>query len=118
MAGNSVLLLISDEPTHDLLECWLKDAGMAVRSVDEADDVAELTRSGGAAALVTDRIHRIGAANASVQELRDRLPGLRVVVVPVRSYLGDDMVRLARAVGAHAVLSEPMSRAGLARALA
>lgn len=118
MAEPCALLLVSDEPTHDLLECWLKDAGLAVRSVDDGDDLRVLVDGTGAGILVTDRIHRIGTGNATIQELRGDHPGLRVVVVPVRGYFRDDMTRLARAVGAHAVLAEPMTRAGLVRALA
>lgn len=118
MAEPCALLLVSDEPTHDLLNCWLRDAGLAVRSVDECDDLRALVDGTGAGILVTDRIHRIGTSNATIQELRGDHPGLRVVVVPVRGYFHDDMARLARAVGAHAVLAEPVTRAGLVRALA
>lgn len=117
MASAYALLLVSDEPTHDLLRCWLADSGWAVKSLDDGDDVGQAVQTQDARLLVTDRIHRIGAGNATIQDLRVAHPALRVVVVPVRSYQGDDMFRLARAVGAHAVLAEPLSRAGLAQAL-
>jgi len=117
MAETCALLLVSDEPTHDLLERWLQEAGLIVRSLDEGEDVRAVAQAVDAKVLVTDRIHRIGADNATIQDLRSHCPGMRVVVVPVRGYLGDDIVHLARAVGAHAVLAEPVNRTGLARAL-
>lgn len=117
MRRDSVVILVGDEPTRDLFACWLRDGGGGVTVLDDQDDVVGALTAADAGVFVTDRLHRIGAGDATIQELRQRFPGLKLVVVPVRGYLDGDLERLAWVVGADAVLSGPLSRKAVTQVL-
>lgn len=117
MRRDSVVILVGDEATRDLFACWLKDGGAAVTVVDDQDDAVGALANADAGVFVTDRLHRIGATGATIQELRQRFPGLKLVVVPVRGYMEGDLERLAWVVGADAVLSGPLSRKAVTQVL-
>jgi DNA-binding NtrC family response regulator len=117
MRRDSVVIMVGDEPTRDLCACWMKDSGAAVTVLDDCDDVSGAISGADAGVFVTDRLYRIGAGQETIQELRQRFPGLKLVVVPLRSYLEGDMERLAWVVGADAVLSGPLTRKAVARVL-
>lgn len=117
MRRDSVVILVGDEPTRDLFACWLKDCGGTVLVLDDDGDVSAAIAAADAGVFVTDRLYRIGAGDATIQELRQRFPGLKLVVVPVRGYLDGDLERLAWVVGADAVLSGPLSRKAVAAVL-
>jgi DNA-binding NtrC family response regulator len=115
MRRNAVVMLVGDEPTRDLFAFWLTQSGGDVVVVDDGDDIGARIADADAGVLVTDRLYGMGTAKATVPELKERFPDLRLAVVPVRSYLDGDMERLARVVGADAVLSSSDGRAGVAR---
>lgn len=115
MQRNKVVMLVGDEPTRDLLACWLTQSGGDVTLVDDADDVGAKIAETDAGAVLTDRLYGIGIPSATISDIKARFPGLRLAVVPVRGYLDGDMERLARVVGADMVVSTAAGRAELAR---
>ncbi len=117
MRRDSVAILVGDEPTRDLFACWLRDGGGTVAVLDDGDDILAALAAIDAGVVVTDRLYRIGAGQATLQEIRQRFPGIKVVVVPVRGYLDGDLERLAWVVGADAVLSGPLSRKAVTQVL-
>ena len=107
MRPNSVVILVSDGLARDFLAGWCRDRGISVAWADDRTDIVEAIAAADAGALITDRLHRIGFRRISIEELRTRCPGIRIVAVPVRGYLEGDMERLAMVVGADEILADP-----------
>lgn len=87
-----------DAPHRDLIVYWLIEAGYHVRKGAPAD------RDAGRV-LITDRFG-VGRANGTtIQQLKERRPDLRVIVVGAGGADEPAQLSLARAAGADATLS-------------
>jgi hypothetical protein len=117
MRSDSVVILVSDGPSRDFLSYWYKGRGVTVTHADDKTDIVQAIADAEAGVLVTDRLYRIGFRRLSIQQIKSHFPELRIVAVPVRGYLEGDMESLARAVGADAVLSDPLTARSVSETL-
>ncbi|HSV29447.1 MAG TPA: response regulator [Candidatus Omnitrophota bacterium] len=110
-----VVVLAADEMVRDALACWLGADGADVQVAANGSEAAMLLDQGGTDALVTDRTYPAWTGLGTMQSVKQRFPGIRVVVAGARA--DDPFVALARSVGADAVIPSPLRKAEVIRSL-
>ncbi len=109
-----VVVLCADPETRDVLRFWLDGAGVPVAVANDGDGARALLAEKERGGLIVDRFLPPWPGLDPIKALKRRHPALRVVVIG-----GGDSnnARLAREVGADALLERPLRRAGILRAL-
>lgn len=107
-----VLALIdcADRATQDLLACWLTKSGLRVREGGLSAAPASALCTVGKTVLLTDRFGPGSGADGTILELKERHPGLRIVVIGCGAGGQTAQLSLARAAGADATLPAPVDR--------
>lgn len=109
-----VVVLCADSETRDVLRFWLGEAGIPVAVAADGAAAGALLAKGERGGLIVDRFLPPWPGLDTIKALKRRHPALRVIVIGG----GDsDTARLAREIGADALLERPLRRAGILRAL-
>lgn len=109
-----IVVLCADPEIRDVLRFWLDDAGIPVTIADDGDSANVLLAERERGALIVDRFLPPWPGLDTIKALKRRHPTLRVVVIGGGN---SDNARLAREVGADALLERPLRRSGILRAL-
>lgn len=109
-----VVVLCADPETRDVLRFWLNGAGIPVTVADDGDSANILLAEKECGGLIVDRFLPPWPGLDTIKALKRRHPALRVVVIGGGN---SDNARLAREVGADALLERPLRRSGILRAL-
>ncbi|MEW5728570.1 MAG: response regulator [Pseudomonadota bacterium] len=102
------VVLTTDPGTGELLALWLGRAGFEVVATARGGEAARALDDGGAELMVLDRVHPHWSGLGTIQAIKRRHPGIRVLVAGLRP--DDPFLPLARAVGADAVVPAPLDR--------
>lgn len=108
MITHRAVVLAADDGVRDLVGLWLERAGYAVAATDRGSEAAHTLDEEGADLVVLDRIYPHWSGLGTIQSIKRRHPGIRVVVAGARP--DDPFLPLARAVGADAVVTAPLDR--------
>lgn len=111
-----VVVLCQDPRIRDLIAVWSSDAGLDVDVVTTGARAYEclVKHHHERQSLVMDRVLTPWPRLLSISRLKQKVPGLRVIVVQGE---GTDAVAVAAAAGADAGISRPLQRADLFRVL-
>lgn len=109
-----MVVLCADPETRDVLRFWLDGAGVPVAVANDGDGARSLLAEKERGGLIVDRFLPPWPGLDPIKALKRRHPALRVVVIGGGN---SDNARLAREVGADALLERPLRRAGILRAL-
>lgn len=104
------LIDCADRANQDLLACWLTNSGLRIRQGPASATSASAFGIAESAVLLTDRFGPGSGAEATILELKERHPGLRVVVIGNGDRTQTAQLSLARAAGADATLPAPINR--------
>ena len=111
MTMRLAVLLCGDQEVHDLAECWLTAARMAVISTSAAQDAERQILEQRVELLILDELPIYVPGLSSLRKLKDQSPHLHVILIPRGEARPD--VSVARISGVDAVLVRPVSKASL-----
>ncbi len=111
---SDVVVLCADPEIRDVLRFWLDGAGVPVAVASDGAGAKALLAERERGGLIVDRFLPPWSGLDPFKILKRRYPALRVVVIGGGN---SDNARLAREVGADALLERPLRRAGILRAL-
>jgi DNA-binding NtrC family response regulator len=119
------ILVADDAPDiRELLTAWLTADGHQLKTASNGREAGELLAQQHFDLLITDVMMPEGDALALIKNAKHLRPGLSILAISGGSrYLeAEDCVKMAQALGAHATLLKPFSRAqlmeGIGRAVA
>jgi len=105
-APSARILVVDDE---DLVRSYLRDvlelAGYEVEEAEDGREALDLVRSGKINLLITDLVMPGQEGVETIQQLRREVPGLGIIA---SSGYGGEFLRMARLLGADAVLPKPV----------
>lgn len=119
----SVLVADDEENIRHLLEGWLVAAGHAAAAVGNATEAFAAMKQRKFDLVITDILMPDGDGLALITELKRAQPATRILAMSGggRYVEGDDCLRMARGLGAHAVVMKPFTweqlQAGIDQAL-
>lgn len=103
----SVVALCAERELRDAIQYWFTSLSVRIFAATDGYEASRLLKTGTAALLITDRALPPWPGLDTFRELRAANPHLRIAFI-------DDGTRdgatLARFIGAHVVLSRPLSR--------
>lgn len=110
-AALSVLIADDQEGIRALLEHWLRSKGHLVTSVASSREATRLLNERTFDLVITDVVMADGDGFELIAELRKVQAGARVIAISGGGkYLqGIDCLRIARGLGAHAVVMKPFN---------
>lgn len=111
----SILVADDEEGIRKLLQHWLQRAGHTVACAESGRDASRLLSSQRFDLVITDVVMPDGDGFELITEFRRAQPGARILAISGGGkYLkGTDCLRIARGLGAHAVVLKPFDREGL-----
>lgn len=111
MKSLSVLLADDEESIRVLLEHWLTSAGHTVVAVGNASEAIAAMTQRKFDLLVTDILMPDGDGLDLITELKRSQAGTRILAMSGggRYIEGEDCLRMARGMGAHAVVTKPFT---------
>lgn len=119
----SILIADDEEGICKLLQHWLQRAGHAVACVTSGKEASRLLRNQRFDVVITDVVMPDGDGFELISEFRKAQPDTRILAISGGGkYLqSSDCLRIARSLGAHAVVMKPFNweqiHAGLELAL-
>ena len=113
-ASTDVVVLCADRETREVVRFWLDAAGVPVAVAEDGEAAGALLAEKERGGLIVDRFLPPWPGLDPIRVLKRRHPALRVVVIGGGN---SDNARLAREIGADALLERPLRRAGILRAL-
>jgi DNA-binding NtrC family response regulator len=120
----SILVADDEEAIRELLELWLKAAGHTATSVGSVTEAWAAMKERKFDLVITDILMPGGDGLDLIAGLKREQPAARILAISGGGHYveGDDCLRMARGLGAHAVVMKPFSweqlRAGITQALA
>lgn len=120
----SILVVDDEEGIRKLLRHWLERAGHSVACAESGRDASRLLRSQHYDLVITDVVMPDGDGFELISEFRHAQSGTRILAISGGGqYLkGPDCLRIARGLGAHAIVLKPFDweklHAGIELALA
>jgi CheY-like chemotaxis protein len=107
----SILVADDEEGIRHLLRQWLESRGHAVTTVGSAMEASRLLRKQPFDLVITDVVMPDGDGFELIAAFRKAQPRTRIVAISGGGkYLeGNDCLRMARGLGAHAVVMKPFS---------
>jgi len=124
MKSLSVLVADDEEEIRSLLLHWLVAAGHTVTSVANATEARKVIKQQRFNLVVTDVLMPEGDGIQLIKEMKEAQPLARILAISGggRYIEGDNCLRIARGLGAHAAVMKPFTRGqpfvGVADALA
>jgi DNA-binding NtrC family response regulator len=124
MKSLSILVADDEESIRVLLEEWLTDASHMVVAVGNATEGIAAAKKRRFDLVITDVLMPDGDGLALITELKKEQSTVRIVAMSGggRYLEGDDCLKMARGMGAHAILTKPFGHeqllAGIKQALA
>ena len=106
-----VLVVDDEEGIRALLQLWLQRAGHAVTCVDCGHEAAKLLRSCRFDLVLTDVVMPDGDGYELIAFVKKLQPTARIVAMSGggRYLAGSDCLKIARGLGAHAVVLKPFT---------
>ncbi len=107
----TILVADDEDAVRSLLEEWLKLAGHSVTAVGNATEASAVLKEHQFDLLITDVLMPDGDGLDLIAELRKAQPATRILAISGggRYVEGDDCLRMARGLGAHAVALKPFN---------
>lgn len=107
----SILVADDEEGIRNLLQHWLSRAGHEVVCVDCGQEASRLIRTRRFDVVITDIVMPEGDGFELISEFRKTLPEARIIAISGGGqYLDRDAcLRIARGLGAHAVVMKPFN---------
>lgn len=124
MKSLSVLVADDEEDIRVLLEAWLAEERHSMMTVGHAGEAVTAMAQRKFDLVITDVLMPHGDGLELIHALKREQPGARILAISGggRYLVTDDCLRMARGLGAHAMLMKPFSKAqllaGMAQALA
>jgi CheY-like chemotaxis protein len=124
MKSLSILVADDEESIRVLLEEWLTEATHTVVAVGNATEGISVVKQHRFDLVITDVLMPEGDGLALITELRKEQPNVRILAMSGggRYLEGTDCLKMARGMGAHAVLTKPFGHeqllTGIKQALA
>jgi len=110
------VLVVDDEPTmRDLLNELLAESGFKVSVASGGREAREHVRTDPVDLIITDLMMEEEEGIELIRSLRREYPELKIIAMS--GAFGSDLLTAARALGANATLSKPISQATLLRAI-
>ncbi len=120
----SILVADDEESIRELIEHWLRAAKHTARCVSNATEALDLLRMRTFDLVITDVLMPDGDGLDLITALRKAQPAARILAISGggRYMEGNDCLKMARGLGAHAVVMKPFNweqlEAGIAQAIA
>jgi DNA-binding NtrC family response regulator len=124
VATLSVLVADDEEGIRGLLRHWLEDHGHHVVTVASAQEATRILGEQSFDVVITDIVMPDGDGYELIGMFRKAQPGARIVAISGggRYLQGNDCLRIARGLGAHAAVKKPFNweqlHAGILQAFA
>lgn len=124
MKSLSILVADDEESIRVLLQHWLMGAGHTVTSAGDGRQALEAIKQGQFDLVITDVLMPDGDGLNLIAELKKAQPAMRVLAISGggRFVQGDDCLKMAHGLGAHAAVMKPFSwqqlQVGIEQALA
>ena len=115
----SIIVADDVEQIQDLLSTWLVAAGHTVACASTGREVSALLAKQRADLIITDVIMPDGDGLEVILELKRVQPDVRVLAISGggKYFQASECLKLARGLGAHAILLKPFNRAQLLAAI-
>lgn len=109
MTPLSTLVVDDEQKICALLQQWLTDAGCATVTARSGDDACEAMKQRQFDLVITDVLMPDGDGLDLITELKKVQPSARILAMSGggRYVEGDDYLKLARGIGAHAAVMKP-----------
>ena len=113
------ILIVDDDPSfRTVLRMMLLKRGYDVIEAGDGNEALQLMETRGAEVVVTDLIMPEKEGLETIQELRSRYPETKVIAMSGGGdFTGQDILAVARILGAHSVLAKPFTSQQIAAAL-
>lgn len=116
-----ISVVIADDVVEiqQLLQLWLRELGFLVTCVGTGRDAIRVLNSGYADMVITDILMPDGDGLEVITQLKKAQPGVRIIAMSGggNHLRAADCLKLAKGLGAHAILMKPFKRQQLVDAV-